>query len=195
MGRGSLGTGKYLSFVRQGKPPRPMSFLFQTKRLRCRRWTRADFNAVYAIYSDPVAMQWVGEGRPITREACETWFAVTEANYQTRGYGMFALDDPATGLMVGCCGLIHPGGQPEAEIKYAFLREHWAKGLASEVVPALLQYGYEEHGLGRIIATVYPENLVSQRTLLKAGARVVQHRTEDDGTATLVFERLASSAA
>jgi ribosomal-protein-alanine N-acetyltransferase len=113
----------------------------------------------------------------------------------SNGYGMYALDDPATGLMVGCCGVIHPGGQPEAEIKYAFLREHWGKGLASEVVPALLQYGYEEHGLGRIIATVDPENLVSQRTLLKAGARVVQHRAEDNGTTTLVFEWLASSAA
>jgi RimJ/RimL family protein N-acetyltransferase len=102
--------------------PLPMFALFQTNRLRCRRWTSADFDAVYAIYSDPVAMQWVGEGKPIAREACEKWFAVTEANYQTRGYGMFALDDLATGLMVGCCGLIHPGGQPEAEIKYAFLR-------------------------------------------------------------------------
>lgn len=172
-----------------------MFALFQTNRLRCRRWTSADFDAVYAIYSDPVAMQWVGEGKPITREACETWFAVTEANYQTRGYGMFALDDLTTGLMVGCCGLIHPGGQPEAEIKYAFLREHWGKGLASEVVPALLRHGYEEHGLSRVIATVDPENLVSQRTLLKAGARVVQHRAEDDGTTTLVFEWLASGAA
>ena len=161
-----------------------MSALFQTSRLRCRHWTSADFDAVYAIYSDPIAMRWVGEGKPITREACEKWFEVTEANYQTRGYGMLALEDQATGLVIGCCGLIHPGGHPEVEIKYAFLREHWGKGLASELVPELLQYGYQQHGLNRVIATVDPENLVSQKILVKAGANVVQHRVKEDGTTT-----------
>ena len=172
-----------------------MHSLFQTTRLRCRRWTIEDFDSVFAIYSDPIAMRWVGEGKPITREACEKWFEVTETNYQNRGYGMFALEDQATGLVVGCCGLIHPGGQPEVEIKYAFLRAHWGKGLASEVVPALLRYGHLRHGLSRVIATVDPENLISQKTLIKAGARVAQHRVEDDGTTTLVFEWLAPSAA
>ena len=147
-----------------------MSTIFNTSRLRCRRWTRRDFDAVYAIYSDPIAMRWVGEGEPITHEACERWFEVTETNYRTRGYGMFVLEDQATGLVVGCCGLIHPGNQTEVEIKYAFLRECWGSGLASEVVPALLQYGLEQHSLTRVIATVDPENLASQKTLLKAGA-------------------------
>jgi RimJ/RimL family protein N-acetyltransferase len=140
-------------------------------------------------------MRWVGEGKPITREDCEKWFDITETNYQTRGYGMFALEHQVTGLVVGCCGLIHPGGQPEVEIKYAFLQDQWGKGLATEVVPELLRYGYEQYGLNRVVATVHSENLVSQKTMTKAGARVVQHRLEEDGTTTLVFEWLAPSAA
>jgi len=176
------------------KPP-SMPFLFETPRLRCRRWTATDFDAVYAIYSDPIAMRFVGEGKPISREACEKWFQVTETNYQTRGYGMFALEDQASGLVIGCCGLTHPGGQADVEIKYTFLRERWGKGLASEVVPALLRYGWQEHGLARVIATVDPENTISQKTLAKAGASVVEHRLEEDGTTTLVFEWLAPGVA
>ena len=48
--------------------------------------------------------------------------AVTAENYDHRGYGMFALVERETGAVVGFCGLVHPGGQTEAEIKYAFLR-------------------------------------------------------------------------
>ena len=172
-----------------------MSLLFETTRLRCRRWLRSDFEALYAVYSDPLAMRWVGEGKPITHEGCAKWMEVTETNYSTRGYGMLALEDKANGEVIGFCGLVHPGGQADVEIKYSFLRSHWGKGLASEVVPALLAYGAAHHALNRVLATVDTDNLASQRILAKSGARLLERRLEDDGSVTLVFEWVAPSAA
>ena len=165
-----------------------MESLFQTPRLCCRRWRKSDYDALYAVYSDPVAMRWVGDGEPITHEACLAWFEVTETNYSTRGYGMFALEDKATATVIGFCGLIHPGGQEDVEVKYAFLRAEWGKGLASEVLPALLEYGARQHRLHRIIATVDEAHEVSQRVLQRAGAVLIDKRTEDDGGTTFVFE-------
>jgi RimJ/RimL family protein N-acetyltransferase len=162
--------------------------VFESSRLAGRRWRPEDFDALYAVYSDPVAMRWVGEGEPITREQCEKWFEVTAANYAKRGYGMFALVERASGRVVGFGGLVHPGGQEEAEVKYAFLQSHWGRGLASEAVPALLEYGAARHGLRRIIATVAPDNLASQRVLAKAGMTRAEARLNDDGSTTLVFE-------
>jgi ribosomal-protein-alanine N-acetyltransferase len=161
--------------------------VFETSRLRCRRWIKSDFDPLYAVYSDSDAMRWVDDGQPITRAECERWFEVTHTNYRLRGYGMFALEDRESGEVVGFCGLVHPGGQVEAEIKYALRRSRWGAGLASEAVPALLSYGAQEHGLTRIIATVAPDNIASQRVLAKAGMRLAQRRTNDDGTTTLVF--------
>ena len=140
-------------------------------------------------------MRWVGEGKPITHEACTKWMQVTEENYANRGYGMFALEHAITGKVIGFCGLIHPGGQLEAEVKYSFLRTAWGQGFASEVVPALLEYGAKQHGLTRVIATVDEGHVASQRVLLKAGARLIERRREDDGGTTHVFEWLARSAA
>src|SRR5690606_8392073 len=100
---------------------------------------------------------------------CVRWLEVTADNYERRGYGMFTLFDPTTAQVVGFAGLVHPDGQPEAEIKYAFDRRHWGQGLASETVPELLKYGYKEHGLNRIIATVHPDHQASQRVLVKSG--------------------------
>ena len=169
--------------------------LFETERIRCRHWLPEDFDALFSVYSDPEAMRWVGKGEPITRSACKAWFKVTEANYIKRGYGMFALESRAHGTVIGFCGLVHPGGQSEPEVKYAFLKPHWGKGLASESIPALLQYGARAHGLSRIIATVAPANLASQRVLCKAGMHLLRQRENEDGSLTCVYEWQAPSEA
>jgi ribosomal-protein-alanine N-acetyltransferase len=161
--------------------------LFSTTRLLCRRWVLEDFDALYQVYSDPEVMRWVGNGEPLTQSACHQWFKVTEANYAKRGYGMFALEDTESGLVVGFCGLVHPGGQPEPEVKYAFLRSCWRKGYASESVPALLAYGAANHGLLHIIGTVAPDNLASQRVLVRSGMRLTCQRQNEDGSLTDVY--------
>ena len=169
--------------------------LFETERMRCRRWLPEDLDALFAVYADPEAMRWVGDGEPINRAACAQWMEVTLGNYARRGYGMFALEERSSGAAIGFCGLVHPGGQPEPELKYAFLKSHWGQGLASEAVPALLAHGWRAHGLGRVIATVAPGNLASQRVLLKAGMRPLPHRQNDDGSLTYVYEWKAPGAA
>lgn len=161
--------------------------LFETPRLRCRRWRLTDLDRLYAVYADEEGARWVGDGTPITWDECRRWLEVTAHNYRERGYGMFALEDRASGEVVGFCGLVHPGGQVEAEIKYAFLRSHWGRGLASEMAPALLDHGRRCHGLEQIIATVAPENRASQRVLEKAGLTFAGDIVDDDGQPTRVY--------
>ena len=159
---------------------------FQTQRFLCRKWQRTDLDAIYTVYADKEGARWVGDGQPITRAECEQWMDVTLTNYQQRGYGMFALIDRENGETVGFCGLVHPGGQEEPEIKYAFLRAHWGKGFASEVVPAMLRYASNTHKLKYVIATVASENVASQRVLTKSGMGYV--KALDDDPDTLLYE-------
>lgn len=42
--------------------------------------------------------------------------------------------------VIGFCGLVHPNGQPDAEIKYALRREQWGQGFASEAAAGLLEW-------------------------------------------------------
>ena len=165
-----------------------VQIVFMTPRLRCRRWIASDLQAIHATYSDPEVVRYVGDGTPITPAQCEEWMSVTARNYATWGYGMFALESRNDAGLVGFCGLVHPGGQPDAEIKYAFMRQAWGQGLASEAVPALLRHGHDAHGLDRIVATVAPANLASQQVLSKVGARRIAERLNDDGSTTWVYE-------
>jgi RimJ/RimL family protein N-acetyltransferase len=146
-----------------------------------------DLDAMSAVYADPDVTQWVADGQPLTRQQCEEWIEVTHRNYQLRGYGMFLLELKSTGQVAGFCGLVHPAGQVEPEIKYALHRSMWGQGLASEAASALLAYGARAHGLSLVIATVAPEHKASHRVLLKAGMQLGPLRENDDGSQTQLF--------
>ena len=162
--------------------------VFETERLRVRHWRDDDLAPLMAVYGDAEAMRWVGDGEPITASGCLHWLEVTRRNYATRGYGMFAVELKQDGGVVGFCGIVHPGGQPEPEIKYAFRRACWGQGLATEAVEGLLHHGRQAHGLNRIIATTAPENEASHRVLLKAGLTRGALRVDADGARTQLFE-------
>lgn len=162
--------------------------IFTTQRLRCRRWLPSEANTLLAVYGDPIGAKYVGDGEPISLEECDHWLEVTDRNYARRGYGMFALEERTTNNTIGYCGLVHPGDQSEAEVKYSLLRSHWGQGLASEFVPALLAYGIREFELTRVIATLSPDNLASKRVLVKSGMTFREEQEDELGLPMLVLE-------
>lgn len=163
------------------------AIVFESGRLIGRRLVADDLAAMLAVYGDADAMRWVGDGQPITRRQCAEWLEVTERNYRQRGYGMFALVERGTGQVVGFCGLVHPGRQDEAEIKYALDRRYWGRGLATEAAAAVLAFAAGTLGLARVIATTAPENTASHNVLRKAGMVCEGIRANDDGSRTQVF--------
>ncbi|MFK7915512.1 MAG: GNAT family N-acetyltransferase [Pseudomonadales bacterium] len=162
--------------------------VFQTARLVCRRWLPGDADAIFTVYADPTGARWVDDGQPIAREDCDRWLNVTANNYVTRGYGMFALMSRDSTRVLGFCGLVHPGGQAEAEIKYALRSSYWGRGLATEAIAGLLGYGQEHHRLAKVIATVAAENHASRRALLKSQFRLTRETLEDDGVIVCCYE-------
>ncbi len=161
--------------------------LFRTDRLVVRHLDYPDYDDFYAVYSDPAAMRWVDDGTPIQAEDCFRWIEITHKNYAARGYGMSALVLQETGDIVGFCGLVHPGGQEDVEIKYALKRSVWGQGLATEAVRGMLEYARREFGVERVIATVAPENSASTNVLAKAGMFETDRIMEEDGAETAVY--------
>lgn len=161
--------------------------IFRTPRLVARRLERADAAPMQVVYGDAEAMRWVGDGKPLDLAQCDHWVEITHRNYATYGYGMFALVSRESKSVIGFCGLVHPGGQAEAELKYALRREAWGQGLASEAAAAMLAAAASLFGLARVIATAAPENSASHRVLLKAGMQRGPLQRNEDGTGTQFF--------
>ncbi len=161
--------------------------MFITDRLRVRRIDVADEPIMYAVYSDPVAAKFVDDGLPIARELVGPWIAKTQENYACYGYGLSAIEWRDAGEVMGLVGLVHPGGQLEAELKYSLLQSFWGQGVATEVAHGMVAYARDELGLSELIATVNPEHLASQRVLAKAGFALREDRPNDDGSVTRVM--------
>ncbi|MEM1232422.1 MAG: GNAT family N-acetyltransferase [Pseudomonadota bacterium] len=158
-----------------------------TARLTIRRWVLADEPALLRVYGDREVARWIDDGEPITADECERWLEVTARNYDARGYGMFAIEDRVTGELAGFGGVVHPGGQPQPEIKYAFSQAYWGRGLATELVAGLLASVGAEQAFPEVVATVAPENTASQRVLEKCGFVFVEQRVDGHGAAELFY--------
>lgn len=165
----------------------PNAALFTSDRFSVRHWTPADQNFIHSLYRDPEVIRWVGDGTPLSKDGAAQWIGITQANYDRYGYGMNVIERLSDGQMIGCGGIVHPGGQPEPEIKYAFARPHWGLGYATEFVHAIVAHGRCEHGLGQFMATAARDNAASCRVLQKCGFVCSDAITEDDGTVTDVY--------
>ena len=162
--------------------------MLTTPRLHVRQLRPDDYDRMLEVYSNPEGARWVGDGEPISAEDCARWVEVTLKNYETRGYGMSVVELLAGGEVVGFVGLVHPGGQEVPELKYAYAKEHWGKGFATEVAIAMIQHGASALGMTRIIATTDPGHVASHRVLQKAGMVEVGTHVDEDGDSILTFE-------
>ncbi len=151
-----------------------MSVLLETPRLRIRRWRLEDAPAAFAMFSDPLVMRYVGDGRPVGKlETVRERLAKRIIRYQTERLGSWAVERKEDGALIGGCSLSVVEEGPEIEVAYQFGREHWGRGYATESASAMVGYGFGTLALDRIVGITYPQNTPSQRVLLKLGMRAL----------------------
>ena len=142
----------------------------RTRRLVLRGMRADDLEPFAAMNANPEVMRYLGSGRPQTAE--ETWDLMARmlGQWGLRGYGMFALEDAATGQFVGRSGILHSLDWPEAELAYGVDRPFWGQGLATESAVAIRDWAFSEVGLPLLASFVRPDNAGSIGVLRKLGA-------------------------
>ena len=93
------------------------------------------------------------------------------SSYAEFGYGIYLIELKSSGEPIGTCGLINRHGMDDVEVGFALMPAYWAHGYAFEAAQAVMDYGYGELGLDRIVAIVNPGNQRSYRLLEKLGLR------------------------
>lgn len=170
-------------------------YILETERLFLRRFTLDDLNEIYRlVYADSAVKDaWSGvTGRP---DDIKKRF-VTKAILPESDFVLRALVLKGAGELIGLMGFQRhePGeGQDiyyllsenepgrrvgfdpsfiEVELTYALGRAYWKKGYATEMGKAMIVYGFETLGIGRIIQGVRSENLNSVNLMYRLGFRV-----------------------
>lgn len=164
-----------------------MTLVLTTPRLMVRQFTTGDVADLHAICGNRHTMRHVGDGMVLSRARCGEWIEESLADYASRGHGAWALQLAGEAPLAGYCGIVAARRRSDPEIIYALRPELWRRGIASELVPAVLGYGFGTLGLQRIVATVRPENVASVRVLEKSGMHCAGEELGPEGILMLIF--------
>jgi RimJ/RimL family protein N-acetyltransferase len=161
--------------------------ILETGRLRLREMTLGDFDALHALFSDPVAMQHYP--KPFDPGMTKGWIGWSLRNYERYGFGLWAVILKEEERVIGDCGLTvqQVDGVGELEIGYHILRPLWGRGYATEGAIACRDYAFGELGKERIISWMSPENIASRRVAEKTGMRLEKKTINSDGRPTVVY--------
>jgi len=143
----------------------------ETERLILRHLRGEDFAEYARLMADPVVMRFMGAGVPMTREQAWRSLAGVLGHWKLRGYGLWALEEKATGKLVGRAGLLRPEGWPGLEVGWMVDPARWGEGFATEAGRAALSFAFEEVGADHVISLIHPQNRASIRVAEKLGER------------------------
>jgi len=150
----------------------------ETERLVLRRFTGDDIDHLVELDSDPEVMRFINGGRPTPRDEIENDVLPGFLGYYERyaGYGFWAAVERSTGRFIGWFHFRPAKEAPpdEVELGYRLRRSAWHKGFATEGSRALIDNGFAELGVQRVVAFTMVVNVASRRVMEKAGLRFVR---------------------
>ncbi|MDQ5890896.1 MAG: hypothetical protein QG604_770 [Candidatus Dependentiae bacterium] len=142
-----------------------------TERIVLRHWRESDFEAFFAMNTDPRVMEFLGE--PHTREKSKAAFQRMQDHIQAHGFGFWAVglvDKPES--FIGFVGTGHIGFEahftPAVEIGWRLLPQYWGHGYATEAAKAALDYTFSK-GIAEVVGCTIPANVRSQNVMHKIG--------------------------
>ena len=142
----------------------------RTARLVLSEITAEHGHELYELDADPRVMRYIGAGRVRTREDVdEAMRRIPRAYALYPGLGTWRATRRDNGDFVGWFALKYVPGTVEVEVGYRLRHAAWGRGYATEGARELVDYGFDELGLFRIIGITHPENVSSRRVLEKAG--------------------------
>lgn len=157
-----------------------------TARLLLRGFEPRDVEPYLAMMADPEVTRHLGDGRPLPRADAWRQLAMIVGHWALRGYGLWAVEERATGAFLGRIGCYEPEGWPALEVGYALARPAWGRGYAREGAAAALAHARDVLGRAEVVSIIRPANAASARVARALGAAPAE-TIEFFGGASVVY--------
>lgn len=165
--------------------------LIETERLIIRNWQASDVNHYLVLAHDVGYNCFSLPGRFLVHSPEEAREKVRQRMrlFDERKLGKFPMFLRATDEFIGTCGMepFDLDGRTEIELGYRLCLNFWGKGYAKEGAMAMLNYGFAELKLPRVMAFVLPQNRASVSVLGQLGFRYL-HDFDHGGLAHRLYE-------
>lgn len=141
--------------------------VLDTPRLRLRAPVLADFDA-YAAYQASERSRFTGG--PLDRNQAWRAFGHVIGHWVLRGYGVFVIEDRASGQALGTAGPWYPEGWPEPEIAWTLWQAGTeGRGIAAEAAVAARDWAFEALGWPTAISLILEGNARSEALARRLG--------------------------
>ena len=148
--------------------------IVETARLTLRPHRLADFDASFAMWSDPVVTRYIG-GKPSTEQ--QTWSRLMGyvGHWSLLGFGYWVIEEKSTGSFVGEVGfadfrrVIAASMRDVPEIGWTLDSRFHGRGYATEAVRAAVAWGDVRFGPVRTVCLISAANVASIRVAQKSG--------------------------
>ncbi|WP_433750635.1 GNAT family N-acetyltransferase [Falsibacillus pallidus] len=148
----------------------------ETERLRLRKVTKNDVKDIFEYASIPEISKYTPwdyhENMGKTKELVNLLIK----NYQTDCESDWAIELKSEKKVIGLCGFVRwhkPHGR--IELAYSLSPEYWGKGIMTEAVKEVIDFGFKKMKLNRIGAKTMPENAGSVKLMEKVGMKQEGH--------------------
>lgn len=133
----------------------------ETERLILRDLETADCAVVLAVFADAYARSFYPD--MTTQDAARAWIAQNRERYARDGFGLWAMVDRKTGMVIGDCGPTWQdvGGRRVLEIGYHVAPDWRGHGFALEAASEAMAFGFNRTGEAMIGSIVAPNNTAS----------------------------------
>lgn len=142
-----------------------------TARLRLRRPYEGDIDAIVRLADDWEVASRLGRlPHPYTHDDARFFLEeIVPAEWA------WAIEDAASGALLGMVGLTPGEDGTSAELGYWLGREHWGRGFATEAAGAVVRYAREGLRLATLTSAHFTDNPASGRVLGKLGFSIDGH--------------------
>ena len=158
---------------------------FSTKRLTAERLNETHLADLVALHLDPDVARYIGGVR--SAETTKAYLDVNMAHWDQHGFGLWVMRTQ-DGAFVGRGGIRHilVDDIDEIEILYAYKREFWGQGFASEIAAAMTDIGLSHFKLPSLIGIVNVRNGASRRVLERSDY-LVERSTMRHGEDVVIY--------
>ncbi len=157
------------------KPKEQLNYpVIETERLLLRMFKADDLDTVYHLFSDADVQKYLSSENKRTREQVRLSLKDFVSRWNERGFGIWCVTDKKSNKVIGYCGFQYFEKMPEVEILFAFLKDFWGNGFATEAANGCLRFWFEELAFDNIFAVTSPGNFASRHVLDKIGMCFVE---------------------
>lgn len=145
--------------------------MIETERLTFQKFTDDDLPWLIEMRSAEAVNRYLGGTAMQNPEALAKRIKFYMDCHDEFGFGFCVMVHKETGERMGSAGLQPLENTGEIEVGYNMSEKFWRQGYGYEAAMGWLRYGFEQAGLGRIVAVAFPANVGSWKIMEKCGMR------------------------